>query len=63
MKRTDGWSAELVIPFACLGETMPAPGDVWGLDLGREETPHREVVAWSPPGYHERKSDGDLVFE
>ena len=62
-KGASGWTAEFAIPFVCLGEVAPAKGDIWGINFGREEKPHGEVTAWSAPGYHDRDSDGDLVFE
>lgn len=56
------WTAEFAIPYASLGAEPPVTGDIWGLNLGREEKPRAEVTAWSPPGYHHRDSDGDLIF-
>jgi hypothetical protein len=58
----NGWTMEFRIPFACLNEPAPKPGDIWGFNIGRTEHPHKETTAWSPPGFHDRASDGSIVF-
>lgn len=61
--RDRGWSMEFRIPFSCLNQATPQPGDIWGFNLGRAEKPHKETSTWSPPGFHDRASDGSVVFE
>ncbi len=58
-----GWTMEFKVPFACLNEAAPKPGEIWGFNLGRAEHPHKETTAWSPPGFHDRASDGSIVFK
>jgi hypothetical protein len=46
-REPNGWSAELSLPFAAYGGP-PAPGEVWGLNCGREQKPRNELSTWSP---------------
>lgn len=64
-ERTDrSWVAMLAVPFRTLTGSTPKPGEVWSLNLCREETPHGEVSCWSPTlgSFHTAKRFGDLVF-
>ncbi len=58
------WTVELAIPFADL-ETVPAEGDVWGFNIGRERCPGQERLSiWSPTygKFLEPDRFGDLTF-
>ncbi len=46
-KGKDFWNAEVSIPFSSLG-IYPKKGDLWGMNLCREEKPLSEDSAWSP---------------
>lgn len=63
-----GWNAEIVIPWAGL-DVRPEPGDVWGLNLNREDydAPGQEAseyTCWSPTygGFHNVNQWGHVVF-
>lgn len=50
--RDRGWTAELMVPFAGLGQRPPRPGQEWRLNLFRLETKRngrRGFQGWSPP--------------
>ncbi|HPO07580.1 MAG TPA: DUF6067 family protein [bacterium] len=43
-----GWAAEIAVPFAAMGVTMPEAGTVWKANLGRRATlGFRYNVAWA----------------
>jgi hypothetical protein len=42
------WSAEVVIPFAALGEDTPEDGALWHLNLIRDRTGDLPISAWVP---------------
>ena len=42
-----GWTAEVKLPFAMLGETMPPSGTTWRANFCREEQPFQEFSTWS----------------
>jgi hypothetical protein len=62
------WSAEVVLPFADLGESVPQPKAVWRANFYRfnrakDKTP--ELLSWSPtrlPGFHQPARFGYLEF-
>lgn len=59
-----GWTAELAIPFAALGEETPGEGASWRVNFCREEQPFKEVSSWSEAltGFHEPENFGRLYF-
>lgn len=60
-KGIDSWMVEMAIPFNTLG-VAPKSGDVWGINLAREEKPRAENSSW-PLGYFGTPDKfGDLVF-
>lgn len=71
-KERDQWTAELRIPFATLDVTAPEVGDVWTLNIGRNEfsaggsggTP--VCYLWSPNlqsrTFHDPSVFGELIF-
>jgi hypothetical protein len=61
----DRWTAELAVPFICLGLETPRPGDSWGFNLNREEWQLKERSGWSPTwrDFHEPDRFGHLIFE
>jgi hypothetical protein len=62
------WTAEVVLPFADLGEPVPQPKAVWRANFYRfnrakDKTP--EMLSWSPtrlPGFHQPTRFGYLEF-
>ena len=65
-----GWNAELIIPFAAIGE-KPRDGTIWRVNFARIERPGRdgsmprELSAWSPPlreTFHTPERFGYLEF-
>lgn len=60
------WSVELLVPFADLGVDPPSPGDVWGLNIWRNNYASAEGQSqWSctaPSSEHTPLRFGDLVF-
>jgi hypothetical protein len=69
------WTAELRIPFATLAVQPPRPGDVWTMNIGRNQYGEKEardkggLVAcylWSPNiesrTFHDVSAFGELVF-
>ena len=64
----DGWTLEARIPFAALGVTTPADGDIWLVNFCRNKRSGGEADAeqsfWSgPPGYHDRECFAPLAFK
>jgi len=68
----DKWYAMVVIPFASMGEKMPAAGAKWGGNFGREafsDIPRKEpeLQLWSPNlenmTFHDMDTFGELVFQ
>ncbi|MEW6749442.1 MAG: carbohydrate-binding family 9-like protein [Candidatus Latescibacterota bacterium] len=57
----DGWALEVAIPWTMLGRA-PAPGERWGINLGRQEKPHAQTSAVAPT-FKEAAAFADLVFE
>jgi len=47
VKTPTGWAVEIEIPFASLGRSIPAEGEVWGFAAARMERALREVSVWS----------------
>lgn len=58
------WSAEISIPLQSLEAPVPGTGEVWGINLCREEKAFGENSSWSPvkSGFHESDSFGEVVF-
>ncbi len=64
------WSAELRLPFKTLEVNRPNPGDVWTMNIGRNQYPKgaKSPVAylWSPNiqsrTFHDMSVFGELVF-
>ena len=65
-KGEKGWSVEVAIPFATLGIGRPARrlGARLGINLAREETPHKEVSAWALTfgSFHQPAMFGELLL-
>ncbi len=63
-RRSDGWSAEIEIPFAIFGG-VPKRGTYWRVNFTRESRTSGEFSSWSPvrAGFHEPESFGTLVFD
>ncbi|MDI6828925.1 MAG: carbohydrate-binding family 9-like protein, partial [Armatimonadota bacterium] len=63
-RRSNGWSAEIEIPFAIFG-VVPKPGTYWKVNFTRESRTSAEFSSWSPvrAGFHEPESFGTLVFD
>ena len=61
----DSWTVELAVPIRAMNMAPPKPGEVWGLNLGREHPRKREYSTWAPvvSGFCEPARFGDLVFE
>jgi len=65
---TEGWSAELSIPFRSVTAAPPQPGDRWRVNFCRIDRPagrERELSAWSPTGaaqFHRPERFGFLEF-
>lgn len=59
----DRWLVEVRIPFALIG-TTPAVGDVWGLNVCRNDPGTGESTAWSCTGgsYANPERFGGLLF-
>lgn len=59
----DQWLCEVTIPFSELA-CSPQPGEVWGINFGRERKAGKsEVTAWSPcDGFTDSTQLGDLSF-
>jgi hypothetical protein len=69
VKQTPGvWIAELAIPFAALGPSLPLPGKPWRANFYRIDRPQTspwELSAWSPTGrelFHIPEKFGFLDF-
>jgi len=62
-KAADRWSAEVAIPFATLNHRLPALLEAWGVNLAREERPHRELseISHTAGSFHDRERFADLV--
>lgn len=62
-KTPKGWYAEIMIPWADIG-VRPKPGDVWGINLNREEHPVTEYLCWSPTfyGFNRIHQWGEIIF-
>jgi len=61
----DRWTVEIAIPWAGLRARPPAMLEAWGLNLAREEQPHRElseISATTAGTFHDRARFADLVF-
>lgn len=62
------WQAEVIIPFADLGEVMPKPKAVWRANFyrfNRSKGRQPELLSWSPtrlPGFHQPSRFGYLEF-
>ena len=62
------WQAEVIIPFADLGESAPKPKAVWRANFyrfNREKGKPPELLSWSPtllPGFHQPARFGYLEF-
>jgi hypothetical protein len=62
------WQAEVMIPFADLGETTPRPKAVWRANFyrfNRAKGQPPELLSWSPtllPGFHQPARFGYLEF-
>lgn len=70
-RRTDdGWTAELAIPFAAIGDAPPVPGTIWRANFLRIDRPggvgtEAELSAWSPTGlrnFHRPEFFGTVEF-
>lgn len=64
------WTAEVKIPFSTFDISPPQSGDLWTINIGRNEYPEgRGTVTylWSPnletKTFHARTAFGELVFE
>jgi len=65
------WTAEIRIPFATLGVDPATSGDIWTMNIGRNEIPagskHGTAYLWSPNiesrTFHDRSTFGRLGFE
>jgi len=57
------WSVEIAIPFSSIGG-VPKPGQVWRMNFGRNEIPHRETSSWSAAfgSFHNTKRFGKIKF-
>jgi len=74
-KKNKFWSAELKIPFKTLEAKPPKPGDVWTMNVGRNEfyeghkgkSPKHMCYLWSPnlatKTFHDISVFGELVFK
>lgn len=60
------WTLEAALPLSSLSPDLPAPGDVWRLNLCRTERPQEEMYSsWAPvatKGFHSPECFGYLVF-
>ena len=62
------WQAEVIIPFADLGEAAPKPKAVWRANFyrfNRTKGQEPELLSWSPtrlPGFHQPARFGYLEF-
>ena len=63
-KAVDRWTVELAIPFSSLGVSAPSMLEAWGINLAREEKPHREFSEISPTvgSFHDVAQFADFVF-
>lgn len=48
-RSSDRWTAEVAIPFSCLG-LGTGTGSTWDFNVARVERPHGERSSWSPAG-------------
>lgn len=58
------WHLSAAIPFSSLGLETPKSGDVWGVNLGRNERVRGEISSWSPVlgEFAEPQYFGRIVF-
>jgi len=56
-----GWTAELAVPLADLPITL-ASGEVWGVNLVRNDRLQGEVSTWSPDGFHRPERFGRVAL-
>jgi hypothetical protein len=63
-KALDRWTVEIAIPFSSLGVAAPSMLEAWGLNLAREEKPHRELSEISPTigSFHDVARFAEFVF-
>lgn len=61
---TDGWTAEIRVPFSELGAPVPQPGDSWLGNFCREEQPAGEISCWSATygSFDAPARFGEIVF-
>ena len=61
---SDGWIAEIRIPFGALGAPVPQPGDSWLGNFCREEQPAGELSCWSATNgsFQAPAKFGEIVF-
>jgi hypothetical protein len=61
---TDGWTAEIRIPFGELGAPVPRSGDSWLGNFCREEQPAAELSCWSATygSFDAPARFGEIVF-
>lgn len=60
-KDQDGWTMEVVIPFACFGLERAPDGAAWGISLNREEKELGENSGWPNGKFHD-PSCGLMIF-
>jgi len=66
--KDESWQAEVIIPFADLGEGAPKPTTVWRANFyrfNRAKGQEPELLSWSPtllPGFHQPMRFGYLEF-
>ena len=63
--RTKVWNCEMRIPLKALGDSKPAPGTQWRINLYRGDRANKASMAWSPTHsgtFHEPEKFGLLEF-
>jgi len=68
-RNAGNWTSEVFLPFDCfetLGQTVPAPGVMWKINLHRiDNSKWRTLFSWSPGGenFHAKEFFGEMIFE
>ena len=60
---SSGWNCKVFVPFLTLGATLRS-GDVWGLNLGRENSRAKQLSSWVVlNNFHQVKRFGNLILK
>lgn len=58
------WIVEIAIPFQQLNRPAPKAGEIWGLNVCREEMPRKEYSSWAgvKKNFHKPDQFGNVIF-